>query len=77
MKQQGVEERLTDEITGHAGDRKSMSYGHYAQDYNPSIMLEAITKFDPRIDIFAILGKQPLKDEEIAEQVKQLPVVKE
>jgi len=77
MKQQGVEERLTDEITGHAGDRKSMSYGHYAQSYKPSIMLGAMTKFDPRIDIFAILGKQPLKDEEIAEQVKQLPVVKE
>ena len=77
MKQQGVEERLTDEITGHAGDRKSMSYGHYAKNYKPTIMLEAMTKFEPRIDIFAVLGKEPLSAEVIAEQVKQLPVVEE
>lgn len=76
MKQQGVEERLTDEITGHAGDRKSMSYGYYAQSYNPSIMLEAITKFNPQIDIFAVLGRQPLSSDEIDKQIEQLPVEK-
>lgn len=76
MKQKGVEERLTDEITGHAGS-KSMSYNNYAQSYEPKIMLEAMNKFEPRIDIFAVLGRKPLSEEEIAEQVKQLPVVEE
>jgi len=72
LKQNGVEESTIAEMVGHAVS--SMTFGRYGKPFEPKVLLDAMIKLDHGIDIFEILETEPLSDEVIAEQIKQLPV---
>ena len=71
LKQNGIEESVIAEMVGHSVN--SMTFGRYGKPFEPKVLLEAMMKLDHGIDIFRILEIEPLSDEKIAEQVKQLP----
>ena len=71
LKQQGIQESMIAELVGHSV--KSVTFGRYGKDYNPSIMLESLAKLDYGFDMCKLLGITPLDDKSIAEQIKSLP----
>lgn len=71
LKQNGVEESTIAEIVGHAVS--SMTFGRYGKPFEPKVLLKAMMKLDHGIDIFKIIEVEPLSEEAIAEQIKQLP----
>ena len=58
-------------LAGHK--RHSETTGTYSHNEIPKL-LKVIERLNYNCDIFEILGKEPLSDEVIAEQIKQLPV---
>lgn len=71
LKQQGIAESIIAELVGHS--IRSMTFSRYGKEFNPGLLLDTLQKLDYGIDIFAILGIQPLSEDVIAEQVYRLP----
>lgn len=70
LKQEGISLEMAKALAGHKDN--SMTYNHYSDPFAPNKMLEPLEKVTYGIDIFEILGKKPLSDEEIQQQIEQL-----
>jgi len=73
LKQSGAQESLVAEIMGHAV--QGLSFSRYGKEFNPEILLKNLKLLNYGFDVFKVLGKTPLKQPEIDEQIARLTVL--
>jgi len=71
LKQQGIPEFIVSELDGHS-EGKRITYNRYGKALNVDVKQKTMLKLNFGFDIFEVLGKKPLSDEEIKRQVEQL-----
>lgn len=70
LKQHSVSKEISEALAGHKDE--SMTFGTYAEAYEPKILKEAILKLDYGFDIFKVLGVSPLSEDAIQKQADAL-----
>ena len=71
LKQHGLQESMIAEIVGHSV--RAMTFSRYGKEFNPGILLENMNRLDYGIDLFAILGQNPLPEATVSQQISALP----
>lgn len=72
LKQQEVPEYIVSAIAGHSGGDIKITYNRYGKTLNVKVKMDTMCKFNPGIDIFAILGKRPLPGDVIDKQLSKI-----
>lgn len=70
LKQQGIQETIVSEISGHVTDNK-ITYRRYGKDLNAELKRDTMKKLNLGFDIFETLGKKPLSDEAVQAQISR------